>query len=498
MIAVKNYKFWFCTGSQDLYGDECLAHVAEHSGIIVDSLNKSGILPYEVVWKPTLITNELIRRTFNEANADEECAGVITWMHTFSPAKSWILGLQEYRKPLMHFHTQFNQEIPYDTIDMDFMNENQSAHGDREYGHIVSRMGIERKVIVGHWADENVIKRIASWMRTAIGIMESSHIRVVRVADNMRNVAVTEGDKVEAQIKFGWEIDAYPVNEIAEYVRDTAKGDVDTLVEEYYDKYEILLEGRDPEEFKKHVAVQAQIEIGFERFLKEKNYQAIVTHFGDLGALQQLPGLAIQRLMEKGYGFGGEGDWKTAAMVRLMKIMTEGMRDAKGTSFMEDYTYNLVPGKEGILQAHMLEVCPTIADGPIGIKVTPLTMGDREDPARLVFTSKTGKGIAASLIDLGSRFRLIINTVDCKKVEKPMPKLPVATAFWTPEPSLATGAEAWILAGGAHHTAFTYDLTAEQMGDWAAAMGIEVVYIDKDTTIRSLKNEMLWNSVAFR
>ena len=495
---MKQYKFWFATGSQDLYGDECLTHVAEHSKRIVEHLNQSGLLPYEIVWKPTLITNELIRKTFNEANADEECAGVITWMHTFSPAKSWILGLQEYRKPLMHLHTQFNEEIPYDTIDMDFMNENQSAHGDREYGHIVSRMGIERKVIVGHWADEKVIKRIASWMRTAIGIMESSHIRVVRVADNMRNVAVTEGDKVEAQIKFGWEIDAYPVNEIAEYVGDVTKGDVDTLVEEYYDKYEILLEGRDPEEFKRHVAVQAQIELGFERFLKEKNYQAIVTHFGDLGALKQLPGLAIQRLMEKGYGFGGEGDWKTAAMVRLMKIMTEGMKDAKGPSFMEDYTYNLVPGKEGILQAHMLEVCPTISEGPIGIKVTPLSMGDREDPARLVFTSKTGKAIATSLVDLGNRFRLIINTVDCKKVEKPMPKLPVATAFWTPEPSLATGAEAWILAGGAHHTAFTYDLTAEQMGDWAAAMGIEVVYIDKDTTIRSLKNEMLWNSVAFR
>ncbi len=495
---MKQYKFWFATGSQDLYGDECLTHVAEHSKRIVEHLNQSGLLPYEIVWKPTLITNELIRKTFNEANADEECAGVITWMHTFSPAKSWILGLQEYRKPLMHLHTQFNEEIPYDTIDMDFMNENQSAHGDREYGHIVSRMGIERKVIVGHWADEKVIKRIASWMRTAIGIMESSHIRVVRVADNMRNVAVTEGDKVEAQIKSGWEIDAYPVNEIAEYVGDVTKGDVDTLVEEYYDKYEILLEGRDPEEFKRHVAVQAQIELGFERFLKEKNYQAIVTHFGDLGALKQLPGLAIQRLMEKGYGFGGEGDWKTAAMVRLMKIMTEGMKDAKGTSFMEDYTYNLVPGKEGILQAHMLEVCPTISEGPIGIKVTPLSMGDREDPARLVFTSKTGKAIATSLVDLGNRFRLIINTVDCKKVEKPMPKLPVATAFWTPEPSLATGAEAWILAGGAHHTAFTYDLTAEQMGDWAAAMGIEVVYIDKDTTIRSLKNEMLWNSVAFR
>ncbi len=378
------------------------------------------------------------------------------------------------------------------------MNENQAAHGDREYGHIVTRMGIERKVIVGFWDDKEVQERIASWMRTAIGVIESSYIRVMRVADNMRNVAVTEGDKVEAQIKFGWEVDAYPVNEIAEAVEAVSKADTDALVEEYYSKYDILLEGRDPEEFRRHVAVQAQIELGFERFLEEKNYQAIVTHFGDLGSLKQLPGLAIQRLMEKGYGFGGEGDWKTAAMVRLMKIMTQGKKDAKGTSFMEDYTYNLVPGKEGILEAHMLEVCPTIADGPISIKCQPLSMGDREDPARLVFTSKTGKAVATSLIDLGDRFRLIINNVECKKVEKPMPKLPVATAFWTPEPNLQTGAEAWILAGGAHHTAFSYDLTAEQMGDWAAAMGIEAVYIDKDTDIRSLKNELRWNAAAFR
>ncbi len=488
----RQYQFWFAAGSQDLYGDECLAKVAEHSRKIADALNQSGLLPYSLVWKPTLIDNTSIRRLFNEANSDENCAGVITWMHTFSPAKSWILGLKEFRKPLLHFHTQFNQEIPYDTIDMDFMNENQSAHGDREYGHMVTRMEIPRKVIMGHWSDKNVQERIARWLRTAVGI------RVVRVADNMRNVAVTEGDKVEAQIKFGWEVDAYPVNEIADYVKDVAEGEMNTLVEEYYDKYEILAEGRDEKEFRRHVAVQAGIEIGFERFLKEKDYQAIVTHFGDLGALKQLPGLAIQRLMEKGYGFGAEGDWKTAAMVRLMKVMTQGMKDAKGTSFMEDYTYNLVPGKEGILQAHMLEVCPTIAEGPIGIKVCPLSMGDREDPARLVFTSKTGPAVATSLIDLGTRFRLIINTVDCKKVEKPMPKLPVATAFWTPQPNLTVGAESWILAGGAHHTAFSYDLSAEQMGDWAEAMGIEAVYIDQNTTIRGLKNELRWNKAAFR
>jgi len=498
MQGAKSYKFWFCTGSQDLYGDECLKNVAEHSKKIVEAFNASGKLPFEVVWKPTLIDQASIRKTFNEANNDEECAGIITWMHTFSPAKMWIIGLQEYNKPLCHLHTQFNEEIPYDTIDMDFMNENQSAHGDREYGHIVSRMGIERKIIVGHWANEKVQEKLAGWMRTAIGVMESSHIRVVRIADNMRNVAVTEGDKVEAQVKFGWEIDAYPVNEIVEYVDAVSKADIDALVEEYYSKYEILLEGRDEAEFREHVAVQAGIEIGFEKFLTEKNYHAIVTHFGDLGGLKQLPGLAMQRLMEKGYGFGAEGDWKTAAMVRLMKLMTANTPNAKGTSFMEDYTYNLVPGKEGILQAHMLEVCPTIADGPISIKCQPLSMGDREDPTRLVFTSKTGPAVATSLIDLGSRFRLIINAVDCKKCEKPMPKLPVATAFWTPQPSLEVGAEAWILAGGAHHTAFSYDLTVEQMEDWAAAMGIESVIIDNNTTIRDLKNTLRWNSIAFK
>ena len=358
---------------------------------------------------------------------------------------------------------------------------------------------VEDKSLALHFAANLVVvDKIASWMRTAVGIVESSHIRVMRVADNMRNVAVTEGDKVEAQIKFGWEVDAYPVNEIAESVAAVSQSDTNALVDEYYDKYEILLEGRDPEEFKKHVAVQAQIELGFERFLQEKNYQAIVTHFGDLGALKQLPGLAIQRLMEKGYGFGAEGDWKVAAMVRLMKVMTAGMKDAKGTSMLEDYTYNLVKGKEGILEAHMLEICPSIADGPISIKCQPLSMGDREDPARLVFTSKEGHGIATSLIDLGNRFRLIINDVECKKTEKPMPKLPTATNFWTPEPDIYTGAEAWILAGGAHHTAFTYDLTAEQMGDWAAAMGIEAVYIDKDTRIRDFKRDLMLGEVFYR
>ena len=494
----KSYKFWFATGSQDLYGEECLREVERHSKIIVEGLNKSNKLPFEVVLKPTLIDNRSIRKLFNEANADENCAGVITWMHTFSPAKSWILGLQEYRKPLLHLHTQFNKEIPYETIDMDFMNTNQSAHGDREFGHIVSRMGIERKVIVGHWDDEKVQERISSWMRTAIGVIESSHIRVLRVGDNMRNVAVTEGDKVEAHIKFGWEIDAYNITDIAEYVNAVSESDINNLVEEYYSSYNIILDGRDEAEFRRHVAVQAGIEIGFERFLKEKNYHAIVTNFEMLSGLKQLPGLAIQRLMEKGYGFGGEGDWKTAAMVRLMKIMTTGIKNPKGTSFMEDYTYSFKPGNEGILQAHMLEVCPSIADVKPSIMVNPLSMGKREDPARLVFTSKQGKGVATSLVDLGNRFRLIINDVECLKQDKEMPNLPVASAFWKPEPNLSVGAEAWILAGGAHHTAFSYDLSAEQMGDWAAAMGIEAVFIDKDTNIRNLKNELRWNEIAFK
>ena len=335
-------------------------------------------------------------------------------------------------------------------------------------------------------------------MVTAVGVMESSHVRVVRIADNMRNVAVTEGDKVEAQLKFGWEIDAYPVNSIIPYVDAVSQGDIDERVEEYYSKYIVQLDGRDEKEFREHVAVQAAQEIGIEKFLEEHNYQAIVTHFGDLGTLKQLPGLAIQRLMEKGYGFGAEGDWKTAALVRLMKIMTSSVKSPKGTSFMEDYTYNLVPGREGILEAHMLEVCPTIADGPISIQCKPLSMGNREDPARLVFTSKVGHGIACSLIDLGTRFRLIINDVVCKKTDKPMPNLPVATNFWTPKPNLEIGAAAWILAGGAHHTAFSYDLTVDQMRDWAEAMGIECVVIDSDTTIANLKNEMRWNSVYYR
>lgn len=496
MIQTKKYQFWFATGSQDLYGEETLVQVVEHSRVIVEELNKSGNLPFEVVLKPTLIDSASIRRCFNEANADELCAGVITWMHTFSPAKMWILGLQEYRKPLLHLHTQFNRDIPYDSIDMDFMNLNQSAHGDREFGHIVSRMGTGRKVIVGHWSDVKVQQRIGSFMRTAVGVMESSHIRVLRVGDNMRDVAVTEGDKVEAEVKFGWEIDAYNITDVAEYVKSAPKGDVDALLQEYYDSYDLILDGRDPEDFKAHVREQAAIEVGFRKFVEEHDYHAVVTSFQMLSGLNQLPGLAMQRMMADGYGFGAEGDWKTAAMVRLMKIMSAGLTN--GTSFMEDYTYHFEPGREAILQSHMLEVCPSIAEGKPAIRVMPLSMGNREDPARLVFTTKPGRGVACSLVDLGTRFRLIINDVETLKQDKAMPNLPVASALWRPEPNLMTGAEAWILAGGAHHTAFSLDLTAEQMGDWGAMMGIECVFIDKDTTIRNFKNELRWNEIAFR
>lgn len=482
-------KFYFATGSQDLYGEKCLEHVAKHAKEIVAYLNTDGNLPFEIVYKPTLLTEEGIYRFFRDAGNDDQCAGVIVWMHTFSPAKNWIRGLKASTKPICHLHTQYNEKIPFATIDMDFMNENQSAHGDREFGHIMTRMNISREIIVGHWKSDSVIKKLASWMWTAIGIVESQNVRVCRFADNMRAVTVTEGDKIEAALKFGWTVDAYPINEVIEYVNSVSSDEIKRLTDEYYSKYDIILDGRDPHEFRKHVEVQAGIEIGFERFLSEHNYNAVVTHFGDLGGLKQLPGLAIQRLMEKGYGFGAEGDWKTAAMVRIMKVMAANKR----TSFFEDYTYNLVPGREAILQSHMLEVCPSVAEGSVSIKVCPLSMGNREDPARLVYTCPSGRGIATSLVDLGHRFRLIISEVECIPIPEPMPNLPVATCYWRPEPNLQIGAEAWILAGGAHHTAFSYEIKTEQMILWAEAMGIESIVIDENTNIRSFKDTLRYN-----
>ena len=488
------YKFYFAAGSQDLYGNECLDHVREHAEAMVKALNASGNLPFELVFRPTLLTSEGIFRFFSEANDDGECAGTIVWMHTFSPAKAWIKGLMAARKPILHLHTQFNEALPFSSIDMDFMNENQSAHGDREFGFMMTRLGIPREVVVGHWSHKDVQDRIAGWMQTAIGVIASGKVRVCRLADNMRDVADTEGDKVETAIKFGWTVDAWPVNEVVKYVDAVSAKEIGNLTDEYYSEYKILLEGRDEKEFRRHVEVQAGIEIGFERFLSERGYNAVVTHFGDLGGLKQLPGLAIQRLMEKGYGFGAEGDWKTAALVRVMKEMTGN----KGTSFFEDYTYHLVPCSEAVLEAHMLEVCPTVADGDISIKVCPLSMGSREDPARLVYTCRTGKAIAVSMVDMGGRLRLIINDVECLPVPEEMPKLPVATAYWKPMPDLIRGAEAWILAGGGHHTSFSYNLSSHQMKAWAEAMGIEALVIDSSLDIDDFKDKMRWNEIYYR
>ncbi|WP_321970909.1 L-arabinose isomerase [Paratractidigestivibacter sp.] len=498
MLEIRDYKFYFCPCTQDLYGDECLQHVHEHAAEVVDYLNASDAVPFKVELKPNLLTASMIQQVFNEANNDPDCAGIITWAHTFSPSKNYILGLQDLQKPLCQFATQYNEEIPYDTIDMDFMNENQAAHGERELGHIFARMRWEHKVVFGFWKDPVALAELGQWQTTAVGVLESRNIRLCRFADTMRNVAVTDGDKIEAHVKFGWTVDAWPINELVPYVDAVTDEEVKALTDEYYATYGIVDDGRDADEFRRHVEVQAAQEIGIQRFLEEHGYNAFSDHFGDLGGLKQLPSLSAQRLMQKGYGFGPEGDWKTPCLVRIMKAMTSKNPNAKGSALLEDYTYNLVPGKEGILESHMSEVDPSMAEGKIAIRATPLSMGDREDPARLIFTGKTGPAIACSLVDLGNRFRLIIQEVECKEVEKPMPMLPTGTVFWTPKPNLKVGTEAWIYAGGAHHTAVSYDLTADQMVDWAEAMGIEPVVIDANTNIRDFKRDLKLGEVYYR
>ncbi|CAI6054422.1 L-arabinose isomerase [Cohnella sp. JJ-181] len=491
MLQIKPYTFWFITGSQHLYGPETLEEVAAHSREIVQGL--AGGLSYPVVFKPVVTTPEEIRRVLNDANADEDCAGVITWMHTFSPAKMWIAGLTELRKPLLHLHTQYNRDIPWDTIDMDFMNTNQAAHGDREYGFIGARLGIARKVVVGHWADGAVQGRIGSWQRTAVAFNESRRLKVVRFGDNMRQVAVTEGDKVEAQIKFGWSVNTHGVGDLVRYVEAVTAGEVEALLGEYAERYEIEEAGRTAGAVRDAIAYQARLEIAIKRFLDEGGFTAFTTTFEDLHGLEQLPGLAVQRLMEQGYGFAGEGDWKTAALTRLMKIIADG----KDTSFMEDYTYHFEPGNELVLGAHMLEVCPTLAASKPRIEVHPLGIGGKADPARIVFDGKGGKALNASIIDLGTRFRLIVNEVNGVEVERAMPRLPVARVLWKPEPSLAEGAEAWILAGGAHHTVYSFVVTTEQLLDFAELFGIEAIVIDANTNARQLKNELRFGQVAW-
>ncbi len=474
-MNLKHYEIWFVTGSQHLYGPETLEQVAAHSMEMVGFIDSDPGIPCHVVFKPIVKTAAEITEVCEAANAEPGCAGIITWMHTFSPAKMWIAGLSLLRKPLLHLHTQYNRDIPWDAIDMDFMNLNQAAHGDREYGFIGTRMKIARKVVVGYWQDERVLTRVGAWMRSAVGFVESRRLKVARFGDNMRNVAVTEGDKVEAQIRLGWTVDGYGIGDLATRVDAVPEAAVDALMAEYDALYDVCEAGRPGGPARNAIRVQARYEIAMKAFLEKGGYGAFTTTFEDLHGLAQLPGLAVQRLMAAGYGFGGEGDWKTAAMLRLMKLMAAG--SGKGTSFMEDYTYHFEPGNEMVLGAHMLEVCPTLAKDRPRIEVHPLGIGGKADPARIVFEGNGGPAINASLIDMGDHFRLIVNEVEAVMDLPPMPNLPVARVLWKPKPNLMEAAEQWILAGGAHHTVFTYALTAEQMKDWASMYGLEFVHI---------------------
>lgn len=494
MLSIKPYQFWFVTGSQHLYGPETIEEVAEHSRQITAGLNSDDTVPFEIVFKPVLTTADEIRKLAIAANSDENCGGIITWMHTFSPAKMWIAGLSQLRKPLLHLATQFNRDIPWDSIDMDFMNTNQSAHGDREYGFIGARMGIARKVVVGYWEDSEVRGRVGGWMNTAAAFNESQTLKVARFGDNMRSVAVTEGDKVEAQIKLGWTVDGYGVGDLVERVDAVTEAQIDDLMAEYAKAYDFAQGGDQDGPVRESIRYQARIELGMKAFLEEGGYTAFITTFEDLHGLKQLPGLAVQRLMEQGYGFAGEGDWKTAALVRLMKIIAGN----KGTSFMEDYTYHLDPANELVLGSHMLEVCPTIAVDKPKLEVHPLGIGGKEDPARMVFNGRSGAALNASIIDMGNRFRLLVNEVDGVQPTEAMPNLPVARVLWKVQPSLKAGVEAWILAGGAHHTGFSYVVTTEQLIDFAEMVGIECVVIDKDTNTRSFRNELRLNDIAWK
>lgn len=494
MLTVKPYTFWFLTGSQPLYGEETLKEVADNSKKVVEGLNKQGDLPFRIEFKEVVTTPDRIQTLAREANADLNCAGVITWMHTFSPAKSWIAGLQALQTPLLHLHTQYNRDIPWDTIDMDFMNTNQSAHGGREYGFMVSRLGIARKVVVGHWQNAEVRSKISNWMRTAIAVAEGSNIRVARFGDNMRNVAVTDGDKIEAQMTFGWTVDYYGIGDLVEEMGKVTDEALAELYEEYLSLYELPEEANKPGPVRDSILYQGKIELGLKSFLAKGNYTAFTTNFEDLHGMKQLPGLAAQRLMAEGYGFAGEGDWRTAALLRMMKIISNN----KNTSFMEDYTYHLEPGNEMILGSHMLEVCPTVAATKPKIVVHPLGIGGKEDPARLVFDGKAGDAINVTLVEMGGRYRIIINEVMAEQPTKATPNLPVAKVLWKPAPSLSEATEAWIYAGGAHHTVFSFDVTTEQLSDFAEMANIECLVIDENTKLRQFKNELKWNEVYYR
>ncbi len=493
MLKTKPYVFWFVTGSQHLYGPETLEAVATHSRQMTEGMDRALSTGYPLVYKSVVTTPEEIFKLCMEANSDEHCAGILTWMHTFSPAKMWIAGLSILHKPLLHLHTQFNRDIPWDTIDMNFMNMNQSAHGDREFGFIGARMGLSRKVVVGHWQDIEVHQRIRSWLYTAVAAAESRKLKIARFGDNMRQVAVTEGDKVEAQIKFGWAVNGYGIGDLVQRMKEISEADVHACFDEYKQMYEISAEGLKAGNVQDAILEQARIELGLKSFLEEGGFSAFTTTFEDLHGMKQLPGLAVQRLMAEGYGFAGEGDWKTAALTRILKIIAAN----QGTSFMEDYTYHFEPSNELVLGSHMLEICPTIARNKPKVEVHPLGIGGKSDPARLVFDGNAGAAINASLVDLGTRFRLLINQVKAVQSTESMPELPVARVLWQPYPSLKDSAEAWILAGGAHHTVFSYRVTSEQLQDWADIMGIECVWIDEATTLRAFRNELRWNEVAW-
>ena len=487
---MKKYEFWFVIGSQGLYGEEVIKEVESHGSKIASGLNNSEVLPWKISKVKVATTPNKISKIVKEANYDDKCAGIITWMHTFSPSKMWINGLKNLNKPYLHANTQFNREIPWEEIDMDFMNLNQSAHGDREHGFIATRLRLPRKVVFGHWKDEDFQNDIASWMRSAVGVMESNNLKIARFGDNMREVAVTEGDKVEAQIKFGWSVNYHPVGDLVEYINNVSKEEIDSLVNDYKKEYDIITDK------KESVRYQAKIEIGMKNFLQDGDFGAFTTTFEDLYGLKQLPGLAVQRLMSAGYGFGGEGDWKTAAMMNIMKKMSKGLDG--GTTFMEDYTYHLEESRHLTLGAHMLEICPSISDGKPSIDVHPLGIGGKEDPARMIFDGREGDVILVSLVDLGGRMRLIVNDAVAVKPLKEMPNLPVARVMWEPMPNLKTSVEAWILAGGAHHTIMSYGLNAEHMRDFAEMIGIEFVHINKDTNLNDLKKELMYNDLIWK
>ena len=506
MKAFENYEVWWITGAQLLYGGDAVVAVDSHSKAMVDGLNNSGNLPVKVVYKGTANSSREVTELMKAANDDCRCVGVITWMHTFSPAKMWIHGLQQLNKPMLHLHTQFNAEIPWDTMDMDFMNLNQSAHGDREFGHICARMRLRRKVVVGHWSDAETQRKIAVWQRVAAAWADSQDMLILRFGDQMNNVAVTDGDKVEAELRLGYHVDYTPVSELMEYYKKVSDEDVDALVATYFQLYAHApeLEDKNTVEYEK-VRNAARAELALRAILKAKGAKGFTTNFDDLGTqdindpkfvgFDQIPGLASQRLMAEGYGFGAEGDWKSAALYRTVWFMQQGM--TKGCSFLKDYTLNFDGANSSILQAHMLEVCPLIAEERPRLEVHFLGIGIRKElTARLVFTSKPGAGVTATIVDMGNRFRLIVNDVECIK-SKPLPKLPVASALWIPQPDFEIGAGAWILAGGTHHSCFSYDLSAEYWEDYAEIAGIEMLHINKDTTIPAFKDRMRWNEVYY-